>query len=59
MYRLETVEELVEKGILDEIHNYDHIIIERPKFEEIVDYDDFLRIEIEKISETDRKIHID
>ena len=56
MYRLETAEELVEKGILDEIQNFDCIVIEWPKFEEIVDYGEFLLLEIIKTSETERSV---
>ncbi len=32
LYRLENFDDLVEKGILDQIENYDYILIERPKW---------------------------
>lgn len=56
MYRLETHDEVINKGILEEIYNHDYIIIERPKFEEVIHYIDFLRIEIKKISDTQREL---
>ncbi|MDR3168648.1 MAG: tRNA (adenosine(37)-N6)-threonylcarbamoyltransferase complex ATPase subunit type 1 TsaE [Candidatus Peribacteria bacterium] len=31
MYRLESFEQMVEKGILDQIYTYDYLLIERPK----------------------------
>ncbi|MDR0282058.1 MAG: tRNA (adenosine(37)-N6)-threonylcarbamoyltransferase complex ATPase subunit type 1 TsaE [Candidatus Peribacteria bacterium] len=32
LYRLEHFGDLVEKGILDQMENYDYILIERPKW---------------------------
>lgn len=56
MYRMEDPQFLVEKGILEKIHNYPAVIIERPKFTE--QYVDNTRhtIHIDKISPTERKI---
>jgi tRNA threonylcarbamoyladenosine biosynthesis protein TsaE len=31
MYRLESFDQLIEKGILDQIHSYEYLLIERPK----------------------------
>ncbi|NOZ45125.1 MAG: tRNA (adenosine(37)-N6)-threonylcarbamoyltransferase complex ATPase subunit type 1 TsaE [bacterium] len=56
MYRLESFDDVLNKGILEEIHNYDYIVIERPKFEDQIDYSDFLKINIQKISDTERKL---
>ncbi len=55
-YRLENYQELVEKWILEEIYNYEHNIIERPKFEEKIDYSEYFKIKIIKTSDTERII---
>jgi len=56
MYRLDDVTEFVEKWILDQIGEYDYVIIERPKFEENYVDNSWLKIQIDKISEKERKI---
>ncbi len=48
MYRIWQSNDLFDKGILDKIDNYDHIIIERPKFESEYIDDSRLKIEISK-----------
>lgn len=58
MYRLESAQDLIQKWIFDQIQNFDHIIIERPKFSELPMYQDFLHIEIQKISEEKRKTDV-
>lgn len=56
MYRIEDENFLAQKGILEKIHNYPSVIIERPKYTE--QYVDNTRhtIHIEKISPTHRKV---
>ncbi|MCK9467401.1 MAG: tRNA (adenosine(37)-N6)-threonylcarbamoyltransferase complex ATPase subunit type 1 TsaE [Candidatus Absconditabacterales bacterium] len=48
MYRLENENEVWEKGINDQISQYDYITIERPKFIEILDIYEYLIVKIEK-----------
>jgi len=57
MYRFEKFEDLLEKGILEEMENYDYIIIERPKFLDKIDYSEYHVWNIEKISDGEREIH--
>ncbi len=56
MYRINHYEELVEKGIIDQINEYEHIVIERPKFIDKLPVKNWVIITIEKISETERTI---
>lgn len=58
MYRINEFNELVEKGIIDQINEYEHIIIERPKFIDKLPVKNSAIITIEKISETERSIEI-
>lgn len=58
MYRIKHYEELVEKGIIDQINEYEHIIIERPKFIDKLPVKNSAIITIEKISETERSIEV-
>jgi hypothetical protein len=37
MYRLKSFEEMVEKGIIDQMNDFDYILIERPKWKEQLD----------------------
>ncbi|MBP7885477.1 tRNA (adenosine(37)-N6)-threonylcarbamoyltransferase complex ATPase subunit type 1 TsaE [Patescibacteria group bacterium] len=48
MYRISQSTDLLHKGILDKIENYNNIIIERPKFESDYSDDDRLKVEITK-----------
>ncbi|MBP7885180.1 tRNA (adenosine(37)-N6)-threonylcarbamoyltransferase complex ATPase subunit type 1 TsaE [Patescibacteria group bacterium] len=48
MYRISQSTDLLNKGILDRIENYDNIVIERPKFESDYSDDDRLKVEITK-----------
>lgn len=50
MYRLDSLEEMIEKGILNQISEFEWIVIEWPKREDQLDLQDFLSIKIEKIS---------
>ena len=56
MYRLNTFNELVEKGILNQISEYEYIVIERIKREESLDLDNPLHINIKKISAEKREV---
>lgn len=58
MYRIKDFSELVEKGIIDQINEYEHIVIERPKFIEKLPIKNSVHITIEKISETERTIQL-
>jgi len=57
-YRISSKEEFLNLWILDEIQEYDYVIIEWPKFQELYQDKDFLEIEIKKISENKREIII-
>ncbi len=58
MYRINEYSELVEKGILAQIQEYDHIVIEWPKFIERLWLSSYAVITIEKISEDEREVKI-
>ena len=56
LYRLSSFSELVEKGILNQIAEFDWIAIERPKWEDQLDLSSPLALEISKISASQREI---
>lgn len=56
MYRLSSFEELVEKGILNQIFEFEWIVIERPKWVEQLDLDQSLILRIEKLSAAEREV---
>ena len=58
MRRVNEYKELVEKWILDQIHEYDYIIIERPKFIDKLDLSNAILIDIKKTSPTTREVEI-
>jgi tRNA A37 threonylcarbamoyladenosine biosynthesis protein TsaE len=58
MYRLNSFEDLIEKGILNQISEYEYIVIERPKREDKLDINSALKIEIKKISAEEREVEI-
>ena len=58
MYRIKAYHELVEKGIIDQINEFDYIIIERPKFIDQLPLDNPTEITITKTSENEREITI-
>ncbi len=58
MYRIERYEDLIEKWILDQIHQFDYIVIERPKFIDKLWFNNYLEINITKKSEFEREINI-
>ncbi len=58
MYRLDSLEEIIEKGILNQISEFEWIVIEWPRREDQLDLQDFLSIKIEKISADTRELII-
>ena len=56
MYRLSSYDELIEKGILNQISDFDNVVIERPKWEDELDLENPLIIQIDKISAQDREV---
>lgn len=56
MYRLESYDELLQKGILDQFAEHEYIVIERPKWIEQLDLDWALHLYIHKISAWSREI---
>ena len=58
MYRIKEYDELVEKGIIDQINEYEHIVIERPKFIDKLPVKNSVIVKIEKISESERSIEV-
>ena len=58
MYRIKEYDELVEKWIIDQINEFDYVIIERPKFIDKLPFKDSINIHITKISETERSIEV-
>ena len=49
MYRLESFEQMIEKGILDQMNDYEYLLIERPKRIEHMEFGNFTQLQIEKI----------
>ena len=58
MYRLESFEDLLEKGILDLINEYEYILIERPKWIDKINLGDYKTLKIEKTWDNERMIEI-
>lgn len=56
MYRLETFEELLEKGILNQISEFEYIVIEWPKWIEKLDLGVHHSLHIEKLSASERRV---
>ena len=56
MYRLSSYDELIEKGILNQISDFDNVVIEWPKWENEHDLENPLTIQIDKISAQDREV---
>ena len=59
MYRIKEFDELVEKWIIDQINEFEYIVIERPKFIDKLPFKDPILLHINKISETERSIEIE
>ena len=58
LYRLESFDELIEKGILNEMEDYDYIVIERPKWKENFHFSHYGIIDIKKIDNSTREVDI-
>ena len=59
MYRINEFSELVEKWIIDQINEFDYIVIERPKFIDQLPFKNSTTVHIKKISENERSIEIE
>jgi len=59
MYRIKEYSELVEKWIIDQINEFEYIVIERPKFIDQLPFKDSTTLHIKKTSESERSIEID
>lgn len=59
MYRFESYEQVVEKWIIDEIGNYDYIVIERPKRIDQLPINNYYLVNIKKTSPTSREVCIE
>ena len=58
MYRLKSFEELIEKGILNQISEFETVVIEWPKWIDQLDLDTYLHIKIHKLSAELREIEL-
>lgn len=58
MYRIKEYSELVEKWIIDQINEFDYIVIERPKFIDQLPLKNPTILHIKKTSENERSIEI-
>ena len=58
MYRLKSFDELIEKGILNQISEFETIVIERPKWIDQLDLDTYLHIKIHKLTAELREIEL-
>lgn len=58
MYRLKSFEEMIEKGIIDQMNDFDYILIERPKWIENIELWLYTEVNIEKTWDTERKIKL-
>lgn len=59
MYRIQSFEDIVKKWILNQIHEHEYIVIERPKFIDQLWFWAYTFIHITKTSETEREITIE
>lgn len=59
MYRIETFEDIVEKGILNLIQEHNHIVIERPKYIDQLWFSDYTLVTINKTTENERNVVIE
>ncbi len=58
MYRLKSFEELIEKGILNQISEFETVVIEWPKWIDQLDLDTYLHIKIHKLTAELREIEL-
>ncbi|MEF2175831.1 MAG: tRNA (adenosine(37)-N6)-threonylcarbamoyltransferase complex ATPase subunit type 1 TsaE [Candidatus Absconditabacteria bacterium] len=57
MYRIDELNDLIEKGIIDLISNFEYVIIEWPKYIDYYDGYDWLNIQINKINYNTRTVY--
>ncbi|MDD2537429.1 MAG: tRNA (adenosine(37)-N6)-threonylcarbamoyltransferase complex ATPase subunit type 1 TsaE [Candidatus Absconditabacteria bacterium] len=58
MYRFSAFGEVIEKGILDQMGEYDYVLIERPKWVEQLPFQHYIHLKIEKLSPSERRVLI-
>lgn len=58
MRRIEDYQELVKKGIIDQINEYEYILIERPKYNEKLPIQGAVIVDIKKTSPTTREVSL-
>jgi tRNA threonylcarbamoyladenosine biosynthesis protein TsaE len=58
MYRLQTYEDMVAKGILAQIHEHEYLAIEWPKFIDQLGLPSYTLVQITKISPEEREVEI-
>lgn len=59
MYRIKEYDDLVEKGIIDQINEHEYIVIERPKFIDRLPFKNPTILTITKTSETERSVEVE
>lgn len=58
LYRLETYDDFVNKGLEDLMHQYDYVAIERPKREEMYVEDRWTKVSLAKVSDNEREVEV-
>ena len=58
MYRLESFEDFLEKGILDLINQYEYILIEWPKWIDKINLGTYKTLKIDKIWDNERAVEL-
>jgi tRNA threonylcarbamoyladenosine biosynthesis protein TsaE len=58
MYRLENFQQMIEKGILDQMNRYEYLLIERPKWIDQLAFGEITHIQITKKGENEREVEI-
>lgn len=58
MRRIEDYQELVKKGIIDQINEYEYILIERPKYNDKLPIQGAIIVNIKKTSPTTREVSL-
>ncbi|GHW02545.1 tRNA (adenosine(37)-N6)-threonylcarbamoyltransferase complex ATPase subunit type 1 TsaE [candidate division SR1 bacterium] len=59
MYRLTSLEDTIEKGILDQISDFSFILIERPKREADLGLKNAIKMRIKKLNEAQREVDLE
>ncbi len=58
MRRIKEYQEIIEKGIIEQIHQFEYIIVERPKFKEKLWLDKITTVTIKKTSPNTREVEV-